>query len=150
MHAPPGDDPWRGGPSAPVQQDRLTTGQIARLTGLSAKTIRYYEDIGLLPPPPRGDNGFRRYGSADVNRLHLLRRIRILRVSLSFAGPLLAGASDARCVDVQHQLLALTRQRLWALDEEIAELRQLRATVEAYLRELDTCEADERDIWRGP
>jgi DNA-binding transcriptional MerR regulator len=127
------------GQGTPPPPDQLTIGQLARLTGMNAKTIRYYEEIGLLPPPPRGSNGYRRYGAADLNRLHLLRRIRFLGVPLSVAKPLLAGAGDARCVDVQHELLALVHQRLRALDQEIAELRQLRAAVEGYQRALDAC-----------
>ncbi|HEU5349327.1 MAG TPA: MerR family DNA-binding transcriptional regulator, partial [Ktedonobacterales bacterium] len=79
----------------------LTIGQIARRTGIPAKTIRFYEEIGLLPRPPRGPNSYRRYSLADINRLLLLRRIRLLGLPLSTAKPLLIGASDARCGDVQ-------------------------------------------------
>lgn len=142
MPALPLDDARYDDRDAPSPPDQLTIGQLARLTGHSAKTIRYYEDIGLLPAPTRGTNGYRRYSAADVNRLHLLRRIRFLGVPLSVAKPLLAGASDARCADVQHELLALTHQRLRALDEEIAELRELRAMVEGYQSALDACPPD--------
>lgn len=120
----------------------LTIGQLAERTGVSAKTIRYYESIGLLPRPPRGENSYRRYGAADVNRLHLLRRIRLLGVSLSLAKPLLAGASDARCADVQQELLALVEKRLRAIDQEIAELQALRSGVEGYQRQLEACHVD--------
>lgn len=61
----------------------FTIGQLAEQTGVSAKTIRYYESIGLLPQPSRGENSYRRYGVADVNRLCLLRRIRLLGLPLS-------------------------------------------------------------------
>lgn len=144
MHELPTDDTSRDDRDALALPDWLTIGQVAGLTGLSAKTIRYYEDIGLLPRPSRGANGYRHYTAADVNRAYLLRRIRFLGVPLSVARPLLAGASDARCADVQHELLALVHQRLRALDQEIAELRQLRATVEGYQRALDVCQADEQ------
>lgn len=120
----------------------LTIGQLAGATGVSAKTIRYYESIGLLPQPPRGENSYRRYGTADVNRLHLLRGIRLLGVPLSVAKPLLVGASDARCADVQHELLVLVERRLRAIDQEIAELQQLRSDVEGYQRRLEACYAE--------
>ena len=126
----------RGALARPSQ---LTIGQLAEMTGMSAKTIRYYEDIGLLPRPPRGANGYRRYGAADINRLHLLRRMRFLGLPLSVAKPLLVGATDARCSDVQQQLLALVHQRLQALDQEIAELHQLRTVVEGFQQMLDAC-----------
>lgn len=117
----------------------LTIGQIARRTGIPAKTIRFYEEIGLLPRPPRGPNSYRRYSLADINRLLLLRRIRLLGLPLSTAKPLLIGASDARCGDVQRQLLSLVEQRLDAIDQEIAELHALRETVAGYQRALAAC-----------
>lgn len=117
----------------------LTIGQIARRTGVSAKTIRFYEEIGLLPQPSRGPNSYRRYRLADLNRLLLLRRIRLLGLPLSSAKPLLVGASDARCGDVQRQLLSLVEQRLRAIDQEIAELHALRETVAGYQRALAAC-----------
>jgi len=117
----------------------LTIGQIAQRTGVSAKTIRFYEEIGLLPEPSRGPNSYRRYRLADLNRLLLLRRIRLLGLPLSSAKPLLIGASDARCGDVQRQLLSLVEQRLRAIDQEIAELHALRETVAGYQRALAAC-----------
>ena len=117
----------------------LTIGQIARRTGVPAKTIRFYEEIGLLPQPSRGSNSYRRYRLADLNRLLLLRRIRLLGLPLSSAKPLLMGASDARCGDVQRQLHSLVEQRLRAIDQEIAELNSLREMVAGYQRALAAC-----------
>src|SRR5690348_824025 len=74
------------------QPEGLTTiSQVAHLTGINAKAIRYYESIGLLPRPLRGENQYRRYSMVDVNRLNLLRRIRLLGVPLSTAKSLLIG-----------------------------------------------------------
>ncbi len=129
--------------------DGLTIGRVARLTGVSAKAIRYYEDIGLLPRPAREANRYRRYSWADVNRLILLRRIRLLGVPLSAAKPLLAGAHDARCADVRDELLALVDERLAAVDREIAELRALRGAVERYQHALADCRPGERELFRS-
>ena len=123
--------------------DGITIGRLAALTGVSAKAIRYYEEIGLLPRPPRGENRYRRYGPADVNRVRLLRRIRLLGAPLSLARPLLVGTDDARCADVQMDVLSLVRERLRAIDQEIAELGQLRAQIEEYQRGLSACPADD-------
>src|SRR5438105_2809268 len=98
---------------------REISSQVAHLTGVNAKAIRYYESIGFLPSPPRAANLYRRYSMADVNRLNLLRRIRLLGVPLSAAKSLLVGATDARCLDVQQELLALVNERLKAIDQEI-------------------------------
>lgn len=46
--------------------------ELARITGVSAKTIRYYEEIGLLPEPARGENNYRQYDERDVERLRLV------------------------------------------------------------------------------
>src|SRR6185437_13689809 len=116
-------------PTRPAARDDLTIGQVSHLTGLDAKTIRYYESIGLLPLPPRLANNYRHYGAADVKRLLLLQRIRLLGVPLSEAKQLLAGATDARCADVQDALVALVNDRLLALDREISELRSLRTEI---------------------
>jgi len=83
------------------QQESFTISQIARMAGINAKAIRYYESIGLLPPPTRRPNQYRRYSMADVNRLILLRRIRYLGVPLTEAKTLLHGATEARRSQVQ-------------------------------------------------
>lgn len=136
MRAENSDDWQNVGDTAEIT---LTIGQIARRTGIAAKTIRFYEEIGLLPRPPRGPNSYRRYGPADINRLLLLRRIRLLGLPLSSAKPLLVGASDARCGDVQRELLSLVEQRLRTIDQEIAELHALRETAVSYQRALAAC-----------
>jgi MerR family transcriptional regulator, copper efflux regulator len=138
MHTNSSGDRERVGASG-LGETTLTIGQIARRTGVPAKTIRFYEEIGLLPEPSRGSNSYRRYRLADLNRLLLLRRIRLLGLPLSSAKPLLIGASDARCGDVQRQLLSLVEQRLRAIDQEIAELHALRETVAGYQRALAAC-----------
>lgn len=138
-----------GGQPEPAAIDRLTIGQLARRTGLAAKTIRYYEAIGLLPPAARGENHYRRYGLADVNRLLVLRRIRLLGVPLSAARSLLSATSDARCAEVRDELLALVDARLHALDQEIAELRSLRDEVDRYSRALADCHPGDSELFRS-
>ena len=125
----------------------LTIGQAAQATGLSAKAIRYYEGIGLLPRAARSDNRYRRYTPADVNRLIVLRRIRLLGVPLAAARRLVKDVDRARCADVRRELLALVDERLGALDREIAELHALRGAVERYQRALADCHPDEAALF---
>jgi len=115
-----------------------TIGELARRTRLSTKAIRYYESIGVLPPSPRGTNGYRCYSQADVNRLNLLRRLRLLGISLAEAKSLLAATLDAPCREVQHELSHLVQARLVALDQEIAELHQLREELASCQQQLTT------------
>lgn len=141
---------WRRSVSErqPEPAEELTIGQLARHTGVAAKTIRYYEAIGLLPLAARGENRYRRYGLADVNRLLVLRCIRRLGVPLAAARSLLLAASDARCAQVRDELLALVDARLHALDQEIAELRSLRDEVDRYSRALADCHPDDSGLFR--
>lgn len=132
----------------PTSSEDLTISQVAHLTGINAKTIRYYESIGLLPSPSRGANSYRRYSMADVNRLILLCRIRYLGVPLTEAKTLLIGATDARCADVQQDLLQLVNTRLAILDQEIAELQHLRDEMQGYQHKLANCHPDEREPFR--
>jgi MerR family gold-responsive transcriptional activator of gol and ges genes len=59
----------------------LTVGQLAHMTGVSAKTIRYYEQVGILPLPRRNVAGYRQYAQRDVHRLLFIRRARALGLS---------------------------------------------------------------------
>ena len=129
------------------QQEGFTISHVARITGVNAKTIRYYETVGLLPHPARFANHYRRYNLTDVNRLILLRRIRQLGVPLAHAKSLLRDVSDARCIDVQQELLHLVNARLITLDREIAELHQMREEMECYQNILSLCHPDEREVF---
>lgn len=135
--------------STPGRQESFTISQVARMTGINAKAIRYYESIGLLPPPTRRPNQYRRYSMADVNRLVLLRRIRYLGVPLGEAKSLLQGATEARRIDVQQDLLHLVQLRLAALDREIAELQRLAEDLERYQQKLASCHPDEQEPFCG-
>jgi MerR family copper efflux transcriptional regulator len=125
--------------------ERLTIGRLALLSGVSAKAIRYYESVGLLPPAKRSANGYRSYSRADLNRLILLRRLRLLGVSLEALKPLLEEAPHARCVEVQQETLRLIEERLRAIDQEIAELHLLRDQVEHYHKQLLVCYQDAQE-----
>ncbi|MBV9690152.1 MAG: MerR family transcriptional regulator [Ktedonobacteraceae bacterium] len=114
----------------------MSIGELSRLTGYNAKSIRYYEQIGILPHPTRAYNGDRRYSQTDVYRLNLLRRLRLLGISLAEAKLLLVATIDAPCDKVQNELLHLINARLVALDQQIAELHHLREQVAGYQQQL--------------
>lgn len=130
------------------RQDKgFTISQAARLAGVNAKAIRYYESVGLLPRPARFTNQYRRYCQADVNRLILLRCIRSLGIPLAQAKALFTEVSDTRCIDVQQELSRLVADRLTSLDQEIAELRRLRVEIASYQQTLASCPPDEREAF---
>ena len=121
------------------ERERLTIGQVAHRSGVNAKAIRYYESIGLLPPAQRSENGYRCYNQADINRLILLRRLRLLGVPLETLRPLLRDAPDAQCLEVQQEVLQFIGERLVAIDQEMMELRLLRDQVQRYHQHLSAC-----------
>ena len=63
-------------------EGRLTIGQVAKTSGVAAKTIRYYEQIGVLPAPSRGVSGYRLYDEPAVERLRFIHRARSLGLPL--------------------------------------------------------------------
>lgn len=104
--------------------------EFAQRTGLPAKTIRYYEQIGLLPQPRRLTNGYRVYGESDISRARLVAGARTLDFSLDDIQEILAmrDQQEAPCRIVLDLLL----ERADEISQRIAELQRM----ETELREL--------------
>ena len=111
---------------------------VAEASGLTAKTIRYYEDIGLVRPM-RGENGYRAFVETDVHKLRFLARSRSLGFSIKECRMLLSLYEDrARAsADVK----ALAEDHLHRIDRKIAELEGLRGTLGHLVAQ---CHGDER------
>ena len=106
--------------------------ELAQRTSVSAKTIRYYESIGLLPAPRRRANGYRDYGEADIDRAKLVAGARSLDFSLDDIEEILAlrDRREAPCrvvLDLLEQRAAEIRRRIAQLRQLEQELRQLHA-----------------------
>lgn len=115
-----------------MRDEQLSIGELARRTGVSAQAIRYYERVGLLPRPARAENGYRRYGALDVNRIVLLHRLRALGTPLAVAKPVVEHAAEARCAEIRQDMLVVVDTRLAEIDHEIAMLRRQRVEVDRY------------------
>lgn len=109
---------------------------LSQLTGNTPETIRYYEKIGLLPPPRREANNYRQYGDIHVSRLDFIRHCRNLDIGLTDIRALL-GALDSGSregADLAHRLI---HQHLAQVDARIADLNELRrhlTDLEAHCR----------------
>lgn len=105
----------------------MRIGEAAEAAGLTAKTLRFYEDRGLLPEPDRSANGYRDYGTETVTRLEFIRRSRTAGLTLNQISEILRirDTGQAPCAHV-HELLAA---QLTDLDQRIAELVALRSAV---------------------
>ncbi|GAC1606642.1 MAG: hypoxia response transcriptional regulator [Pseudarthrobacter sp.] len=108
----------------------MRIGETAAAAGLTAKTLRFYEDRGLLPAAERAPNGYRDYPLETVSRLEFIRRGRTAGLTLAQIGDILSvrDLGQAPCVHVK-DLLA---NQLRDLDAQIAELTALRATVAEF------------------
>ena len=68
------------------EREQMRIGDVARRTGLTVRTLRYYEEIGLLPPSERLAGGHRVYGEDDIRRLHRVNLLRHVGVPLAESG----------------------------------------------------------------
>ncbi len=100
----------------------MNIGQVERHSGLPAKTIRYYEDIGLIRPE-RKTNGYRRFSEQDVHKLRFLQRARSLGFTIGECRMLLSLYEDTDRASADVKAIALGH--LARIDRKIAELQSL-------------------------
>jgi DNA-binding transcriptional MerR regulator len=101
----------------------LRIGELAQTSGVSAKTIRYYEEIGLLPPAHRAGNSYRLYQIEDIRRLRFIRNARSLDFSLDDLKEVLAlrEQGEAPC----RYVARLLEQKLAEIEERIGQMQEL-------------------------
>lgn len=114
-------------------------GEAARLSGLNAKTIRFYEEIGLIPParrsnPSHASPGYRVYSDADLRRLGLIKRAKLLNLSLDQLKQLVEAAGEGCCENVEPQFHSLLEAKLCETKGKLRELGELRDTLSSMLR----------------
>lgn len=117
----------------------MNIGTAAGKTGVPAKTIRYYESVGLIPAASRSEGGYRRYGEHDLHTLRFVQRARGLGFSVRDVGALLAlwQDRDRASADVK----ALSRSHVEHIDRKIAELQTMRHTLVDLI---ERCHGDHR------
>jgi len=109
---------------------KLTIGQVAKTSGVAAKTIRYYEQIGVLPVPSRAPSGYRLYDQPGVERLRFIRRARSLGLPLQRLKTLMSTLNGGPPPALRPRLRALVGEQLDAVKHQIAELELLRQQLE--------------------
>ena len=117
----------------------MNIGEAATRSGVPAKTIRYYEDVGLIRPAPRAGNGYRAYSQRDVHVLRFVQRARSLGFSVHDCRQLLALYQDPARASAE--VKALTERRIAEIDRKIQELAGMRATLLALA---ESCHGDQR------
>lgn len=118
----------------------LQIGQVAEATALSLKTIRHYDEVGLVTPSERSPGGFRLYTSADVERLLVIRRMKPLGFTLEQMRDLLAAldtlADGAAPAEVRADAQVFVDQCSDAAQQRCAELRAQLAIAEEFANTL--------------
>jgi len=110
--------------------ETMTIGDLAKVAGVPPRTIRFYEQKGILPAPGRSRSGYRLYGPDDLKRLSLVRRARSLGFSLAEVRALLRLAQHERCDSFQGKAAQLMVQKLAEVDAAIQQLNATRQELE--------------------
>jgi DNA-binding transcriptional MerR regulator len=114
---------------------KMQISEAGKRAGVSPPTIRYYEEIGLLPKPARSNTGYRRYTDATVEELRFIRKAQAIGFSLAEIGRILqlSRSGETPCGHV----LTLAHQHLAAVDQRIARLRKFRSQLAADVAKWD-------------
>ena len=116
----------------------MNIGDVASASGLPAKTIRYYEDIGLVRPA-RGENGYRHFRETDLHKLAFLGRARSLGFTIEECRMLMSLYEDRDRASADVKKVA--EEHLVRVEKKIAELQSLRTTLKHLVT---SCHGDDR------
>jgi Cu(I)-responsive transcriptional regulator len=119
--------------------DMMNIGQAAKASGVSAKMIRHYEQVGLFPGPKRTEAGYRQYGENEVHTLRFIRHARDLGFSIEQIGELLALWHNRR--RSSRQVKALAQAQIDKLESKVREIEVMKATLEHLVH---CCHGDDR------
>jgi DNA-binding transcriptional MerR regulator len=131
-------------PRAAAETARLQIGEVAERTGLSLRTIRHYEEVGLLPEAQRSAGGFRLYGEAAVQRLLVIKQMKPLEFTLEemrdllevldrLASPRLSARTRAGLLDRLAAYGDLVERKLADLRTKVANAEQFAAQLRSLL-----------------
>ena len=117
----------------------MRIGEAAKRSGMAARTIRFYEEAGLIEPATRRESGYREFSADDVRRLRFIHRARNLGFGIEEVGRLLSLWSDRERASADVKRLAL--EHVARVEAKMAELRSMR---DAILHLAERCHGDDR------
>ncbi len=117
----------------------MNIGEAAKASGVSAKMIRHYEEVGLTPAAARTDSGYRQYAQSDVHTLKFVRHARDLGFSIAEIGELVGLWHNRR--RPSRQVKALAQAHIQELEQKAQELLAMKATLEHLVH---CCNGDDR------
>ena len=110
----------------------MNIGELTKETGIAAKTIRYYESVGLLAAPSRSGGNYRIYGERDLATLRFVQRARKLGFSVKEVGDLVALWQDRQRASAD--VRALATAHLGEIERKLKELEAMRATLDHLIK----------------
>ena len=116
----------------PTGERLLKIGEIARLAGLGAGTVRNYEQQSLLKPVARSEAGHRLYGAEEVTRLRFVRQANVAELTLAEIKELLALSGEDERGENLPRLKEVLEQRFWETEQRINELSAFRDNLLYY------------------
>lgn len=125
-----------------MTEGRYRIAEVAVRTGFSTPTLRYYEEIGLLPPAERTPAGYRVYDDRAVDRLRFVARAKQLGCTLEEITDLAEAWDRDDCAPVKHQLRGLVDEKLTEVEARLAELLALQADLRRAATTLRTAPLD--------
>lgn len=125
--------------SAPAVAWPVNIGEAARLSGVSAKMVRHYEGLGLLPRVARTDSGYRQYTEADVHTLRFIKRARDLGFSMEEIGELVGLWQNRRRASANVRKIA--QKHADDLEQRITAMQEMQRTLKTLIH---CCHGDER------
>jgi MerR family copper efflux transcriptional regulator len=114
----------------------MRVGELAAAGGVTAKTVRYYEGLGLLAPPRRLSNGYREYGPDAVDRLRFIRDSQAAGLTLNEAGSILRLKDEGR--GTCHHTRELLNRHIAEIDQQIASLLAAKGELTALSRRAES------------
>ena len=126
-------------PASVAKAGPFNIGEAARQSGVSAKMVRHYESLGLLPTVHRTDAGYRQYGEKEVHTLRFIRRARLLGFSMAEIAELLKLWQNQQRASADVKRIA--QAHVADLERRIAEMQAMRQTLQQLAH---CCQGDNR------
>ncbi len=128
----------------------IPIGELAVQLQLNPKTIRYYEEVGLLPEPRRSESGYRLYSTYEMERLRLIKKAKVLGLSLAEIKEIVEYAVNGRCGVTEARLLSLIETKLGEINQKIEDLISFRNNLRQYHQKLSQkLDSEARDEHAG-
>lgn len=125
------------------QEPHLQIGEVAERTGVTQRTLRFYEEKGLLRPPTRMDGGFRLYSEDDVRRVEQIRQLqKLLGLSLAEIKEMVEGEELKSQIRAEYRQDADVEQKRQQLQAAIAVTEKQHAIIRQKVEQLDLMRAD--------